>query len=170
VIGAFILAGTLAAMPPAEAQIRFFDTALIEGETITLKQVADLRDLPTEWRLQAEGLTLQKWDRKRPAASLDHAALASRVRALMPALASWLRGPFDGSMRVTDNRGTQRLPLAACGEDGLDKGDAVTIQIAAGPFQIERETIALQPAKPGERLFVKTADGDALAVQCAGAD
>jgi hypothetical protein len=44
------------------------------------------------------------------------------------------------------------------------KGDHLTLVIAAGPVTITRPVEALQDASPGERLFVRDADGEILSM------
>jgi len=43
-------------------------------------------------------------------------------------------------------------------------GQTLRLVAASGPIRVEREVEALQPARPGQRLFVKSADGEILSV------
>lgn len=38
-------------------------------------------------------------------------------------------------------------------------GDALILAVFAGPVRVEREVTALQPARPGHRLFVRDRQG-----------
>jgi hypothetical protein len=44
-------------------------------------------------------------------------------------------------------------------------GDTLSLVVVSGSTRIERKVEALQAARPGERLFVRAADGDVLSVQ-----
>lgn len=48
-------------------------------------------------------------------------------------------------------------------------GGKLHLVILAGPVRVEREVEAIQPAKPGQRLFVRAGDGAILSVTYAGA-
>lgn len=51
------------------------------------------------------------------------------------------------------------LPL----ERGVDRGDRLTLRSVVGPVRVEREVVALQPGRPGRRVFVRDQDGETLA-------
>jgi hypothetical protein len=44
-------------------------------------------------------------------------------------------------------------------------GEMLKLVVAVGPVRIERNVEAMQPARPGQRLFVKSADGQVLSVR-----
>jgi flagella basal body P-ring formation protein FlgA len=46
----------------------------------------------------------------------------------------------------------------------LPKGSRVVLRAVAGPAVIEREVVTLQPARSGQRVFVRDADGRIFAV------
>lgn len=50
-------------------------------------------------------------------------------------------------------------PWADASGDRIQPGDALTFRVDAGPVRIVRQVIALQAARPGQRLFVKDSDG-----------
>lgn len=162
----FLLAGAAASQPVP--QIAFFDRMVAQESVLKLGDVADLKVLPVSLRDLAAALPLVTRSAK-PIDRIDHAWLASRARSLMPALSPWFQGPFDGQT-IFEPKGGAVSPIADCSpsDDGVTKGDTVTVRILSGPFQIERQTIAMQAAKSGDRLFVRTADGSALAALCAG--
>jgi hypothetical protein len=53
-----------------------------------------------------------------------------------------------------------RVVLGPAG--GADAGAALTLASTIGPVRIERRVVALQPARQGGRLFVRTEDGEVL--------
>lgn len=73
----------------------------------------------------------------------DRAAGAPRARHDLAA------GQYLGSVAVA--------PAA-----GVDRGERLTLASTAGPVRIERTVVALQPARPGARIFVRTGDGEVL--------
>jgi hypothetical protein len=44
----------------------------------------------------------------------------------------------------------------------------VSLNVAIGPIRVERQVTAMQAADPGQRMFVKEADGSMLSVRYAG--
>ncbi|MCW4463788.1 hypothetical protein OK349_18950 [Sphingomonas sp. BT-65] len=58
-----------------------------------------------------------------------------------------------------------RLPAAAA--PLLPKGARVTLRASAGPAIVEREVTTLQPARAGQRVFVRDADGNVFAAAIA---
>lgn len=77
-----------------------------------------------------------------------------------------------GSIRVSHAIVQDELitHYAGYGEKRIRPGDRVLIQAGAGAVRIEREVEALQSANEGQRLFVKTDDGQAFAVELRGDD
>ena len=62
-------------------------------------------------------------------------------------------------------------PLALRHGGIVEQGSSLTLAIAAGPVRIERHVGAMQPARSGRSLFVRTAEGAILAAPLAtGAD
>lgn len=47
-------------------------------------------------------------------------------------------------------------------------GQKLFVQVHVGPVVVEREVEALQPANPGQRLFVRAADGTVMSVRYGG--
>ncbi len=58
--------------------------------------------------------------------------------------------------------------FAGVEEGGIIPGDQVKLRAGAGPIVVERPVEVLQSARPGERLFVRTADGAVLAISFQG--
>jgi len=51
---------------------------------------------------------------------------------------------------------------------GVSPGDTLSVQVRVGPVVVEREVEALQPAHPGQKLFVRAADGTVMSVRYPG--
>lgn len=49
-------------------------------------------------------------------------------------------------------------------------GQILYVQIRVGPVVVQREVTALQPASPGQKLFVRAADGTVMSVRYPGID
>lgn len=47
---------------------------------------------------------------------------------------------------------------------GISPGDTLTVAVKVGPVVVQRQVEALQPANPGQRLFVRAADGKVISV------
>ena len=47
-------------------------------------------------------------------------------------------------------------------------GEPLTLRSTAGPVTIERRVVAMQPGRPGEKLFVRDADGQVFSVRYSG--
>jgi hypothetical protein len=47
---------------------------------------------------------------------------------------------------------------------GVGPGDTLTVQAHVGPVVVQREVEALQAAHPGQKLFVRAADGTVMSV------
>lgn len=58
--------------------------------------------------------------------------------------------------------------FAGAEEVGITSGDQVMLRAGAGPIVVERQVEALQSARPGERLFVRTAEGAVFAISFQG--
>jgi hypothetical protein len=170
-ISAYILSASVSLAPVQMDQIRFAEKIVASANMITLGDVANLESLPVPLRKQASALPMMMVGGSGGRA-IQHSQLASRARSLMPALAPWLHGSFEGQLVISGRFAQSRLPMARCdsGPEAVEIGRAVVVRVTAGPYQIERKATALQSARAGDRLFVRTADGDALAVQCEGSD
>lgn len=110
--------------------------------------------------------TSPNWRQER---RFDKRLLASRARALVPALKPWLSIAYSGSVRVL--RASAPQPELVAGRldgEAVKAGSPVIARIAVGPFSIEREGTAVQAGEPGERFFLRTRDGQILAARCCG--
>lgn len=162
---ATILATGILPISPLE----FRAETTIDDRYVTLDAVADLQNLPADIRTDARQLILYRLAERQRETVLDHAKLASRARALLPALAPWLSGEFEGAVRIEHAaRSALRLEMD-CGE-GISKGDAVTAKIEAGWFQVERKLEALQNGSEGLAFFARTSDGDVVKIYCEEAE
>lgn len=155
-----LLSGTLAVSPLA-----FSSEAEISIEDITLGAVADLKDLPADLRARAEQLVLYPMPDNRDVAVFEHSKLASRARAMLPALSPWLSERFEGALRIDSVSKSPSRLTTSCG-DGVPKGAFVLSVVNAGWFRVERKVEALQQGDPGKSFFVRTSDGDVTTVYC----
>ncbi len=146
----------------------FATDAEIRGEIVRLGDIANVAVLPESIRSRAAELQLARFKRYTPQASVPVAFLAAQARSQMPALAAWLAGNTGRQIILRHRRPAGELMALAPHAEGIVRGDQVTLRIDAGPFRIEREAIALSDAKPGERLFLRTADRQAISAQCQG--
>jgi hypothetical protein len=150
-----MMAGTCA------VALSFFANAELHGEVLRLGDVADLSSLPTELARSVRETALLRVDRDVQAAALPREELAAQVGARLPFLGRCFAqtgGPVMVRRKLAP--GTPRVgPVDGT---GIAKGDEVRVRIVAGPFAIERSGIAAGDAKPGERLFVRTGDGQVV--------
>ena len=51
---------------------------------------------------------------------------------------------------------------------GNSPGERLNVQVHVGPVVVQREVEALQPANPGQRLFVRAADGTVMSALYSG--
>lgn len=159
-LGAILMAGALIASP-----VEFRDKAVIDDADIRLGAVADLGNLPVELRTRAEQLVLYPMSDARGATIINHAQLASRARALLPALSPWLSGRFEGTIQIGPSPSPAPRFIMSCGEV-VPKGAFVTAAIDAGWFRVERKVQALQRGAPGSAFFARTSDGEVAKVYC----
>jgi hypothetical protein len=169
---AFLLVGVMAVTPMPIGNVQFSEKVTVEHGLITLGQVADLSELPSDIRQRAKDLPLISFASTNRELILEHSRLASRARSLMPALSPWLRDDVTGRSIAISVAARNAALNADCGSgiDGVAHGDTVVISIKAGPFMVERQTRALQSAKPGQKFFVRTIDDSVLTARCVGAN
>lgn len=103
--------------------------------------------------------------------SPDSIADSSRFeRARCPA------GKIASAFRYDRAHGDTRLARAVCagqivpvfpefGTDTVRPGQMIDLVVALGPVRIERQVEALQAARPGQRLFVRSRDGQILSAR-----
>ncbi len=157
---AIFAAGIIAISP-----LEFRAETMIDIDDVTLGSVADIQNLPVELRKDAEQLKLYRLAKGQRETRLGHAQLASRARALFPALSPWLSGKFEGAVRV--GRVARPVPqLVADCSSGVSKGDDVTAVMDAGWFRVERKVEALQQGGQGSAFFARTSDGEVAKIFC----
>jgi hypothetical protein len=157
----FVLTSLVGVQQP----IAFFDVVETNVAEIHLGDVADLKVLPPELINKAQSLVLVESPAWHKAQSFKQLFLASRARALLPALNSWLDGSFTKTTTV--KRGTTSPTATVSPREGglpYGKGDLVRVRLSVGAFTIERDAVAMQNGVAGEHFFVRTIDGDALSV------
>lgn len=153
VLASVLLAGSLV----------FAADAVIEDDTLRLGQVADLSSLPAGLRGKADALPLARVAQTADAAVVPTAYLVGQARARMPALTRWLPPATSDIVRLH-----RTVPASAPTVQATEvrNGDIVSVRIVADGFAIERQGTALADAHPGERLFVRTAEGQVILAHC----
>lgn len=158
-----LLAAAFATAPAGAVPLVFPDTLRARAGPVRLGEISDLSALPAPLRARAAAVVVLAM--APPASHHSHAALAARARALLPALGPWLPRSYPGRLSVPPaTPGIAAVALATT--EAVAAGDAVTLRVRTGPFEIRREARALQPAKPGQAVFVRTADGVVRATCC----
>jgi hypothetical protein len=167
-MGQMALSLALAAATPAGANtITFRDVVNVKGSTIALGDVADLEPIPAAVRVKASTLVLLTFDRKQKMQTIPHLALAARARALMPGLGPWLTGPTEGRLSVNPPKpALVRIIAEPADGTAITPGDKIIAHIVAGKVMISRPAVALQAARSGQRIFVRTSDGILTAICC----
>lgn len=146
--------------------IAFSPEAVVRNDILLLSDVADVSVLPLELRERAAVLPLMKLNGTLNGQTIRIAAIASRARSLLPALAPWLQHA-EGTIFIVRRKNVPMQPVAgATRKDGIAKDDIVRVTVTAGIFKVERQTIAMSDAKMGEGMFVRTQEGKALSVIC----
>ena len=97
----------------------------------------------------------------------DFQGVACPERGLRPAFRHDANRGFVRVARPLE-RGEIVLRYAQFATDGVRPGQTLLLRFVSGPVQIEREVVALQAARPGQRLFVKAGDGQILSVRYDG--
>jgi hypothetical protein len=145
--------------------IAFREVADWPKAALRLGDVAELSIVPEPVRKRALALPLVDRLPKQGPLRLTHAMLAARVRSRMPMLSPWLAQSHSGMLRL--ERRSSKPSIAALGDGnlGVAAHAPLRVRLKVGMFSIEREALALQAAKPGEAMFVRTSDGP-LAVHC----
>ncbi|MBS0503421.1 MAG: hypothetical protein JSS55_06375 [Proteobacteria bacterium] len=146
------------------SQIAFKDGAAVGRGPVALGQVADLSVLPGSLRRRASGLALMA--RPARATLIRHRLLASRARALMPALRPWLTEDQAGILQLAPHADVQPVQLIAAGASEPARGASVAVLTRIGLVTIERRGTAVQDARRGERAFVRFADGSVVSARC----
>jgi hypothetical protein len=147
--------------------VMFHDATRTSAQVVRLGNIADLSSVPISLRPQAAALAL--FETTPVEQVVGQHQVASRARSLMPALGPWLSRPYSGVVRI-EGRFVQgpKTVVESNGPDGVVAGAAVITRLRLGIYTIERNGLALQPAKFGERLFVRTSDGVLSAYCCEG--
>jgi len=164
-----LMAGALAMSCRSDRTIHFLAQANMPAGPIALGAVADLSVLPDALRLRAAALAVgaaQAGDRNVP-----DGLLGARARSLMPVLGCWLPDDYGKALirlRVAPTPSAAATPTMAAlpwrQPAAVRRGDHLRLATVAGPVRVERDVEALQPARDGQRLFVRAADGKTLSV------
>lgn len=228
--GWLLFLGTMAATagtPPAPLVFRQ-DIEVI-GPRVSLGDIVDVSVLPPPLRKRAASLPIADFRPRHDRLELSSRRVRERVRALLPAAASWFGDAAETRITVRLATRAQHLGIAAglpsspaclrvveplpagsiatsadfepgpCGATaasasfvydpqaravratrslqsgeaveavpsfalmGVRPGQRVYVHASVGPVRLSREVEAVQPALPGQRLFVRTADGTVFA-------
>lgn len=149
--------------------LTFHSEASIQGDIVRLSDVADLSALPASLRDRTAGTPVARVQSREQVVSSR--AIARRARAAVPVLSAWLPEGAEQFIRVRSIEAVEPAravaPIATPPSFAISAGDAVTLRTQVGPVVVEREVTALQAARPGHSVFVRTADGVALSARLA---
>ena len=156
----------LAASLLASDPIILRERITVQGEVVTLAEVADLTALPQPLRRRAAAVPVARLSPE--TRTLSRRDVARRARAAVPALAEWLDPASDGVIVV--DPAVVSAPLAAVaraaepGQADVVAGQPLTVRVEVGPVSVSREVQALQSGRIHQPLFVRTNDGDVLRI------
>lgn len=165
-LSAVVMAGLLC---HPTCPLAFSTEAQVADTIVTLGDVADLGPLPVGLRQRASAVPVAQVQAGQQ--RLSSRDMAVRARRQMPALARWL--PLDVTQDV---RITAELPLpetpalrprAKPVVPEIRAGDPLTVSIRVGPVEVQRDVEALQDARAGQQLFVRTQSGTVLTARAA---
>lgn len=151
------LTAALVSLAPV-SPLQLEDRVRIDGAYATLDDVADLSVLPDSLRSSAQTITVARMHA--PEQTLSTSAIAARARTALPALAPWLCGMEDKTLRL--HRADVSLrddPVTP-----IHRGQALTLTVSIGRVEVERAVWALQDGNSHGVLFVGTADRQVLRV------
>lgn len=168
----FVLLLMIASCTAAAAEpVTFRSEASVQGDIVRLSDVADLSALPASLRARTAATPVARLRSREEV--LSSRTLARRARGAVPALSAWIPDGPDQPirMRSTEVAVQSRPPArtAAPPPSAVRAGDSVTLHVQVGPVAIEREVTALQTARAGRPVFVRTADGVVLSARLAPA-
>jgi hypothetical protein len=132
------------------------------GGRVRLEDAADIKSLPDAVRLRATRLEIPA---PRTSVSVPVASLSGRFRAQMPLLACWLPTGSDATIiirpirRATAPAAMPIYPAPSMTPAAVRVGDVLNLSVSVGSIRIQRQVTAMQPARPGQRLFVRSAEG-----------
>lgn len=148
--------------------LAFLTQVDLDGDILRLGDIADLSPLPRDLARRVGRTALLRIDRDARQTTVPSRELAAQVQARVPLLASCF--PTTGDPVVIRRHIAETAPrVMATAPVGITKGEKVGIRIVSGPFAIERNGIAAGDAKPGDRLFVRTGDGQVVRAVVEGA-
>lgn len=143
--------------------VSFVAQAETSGDIVRLADVAELSGLPSGLRERAAAAPVARL--RADDQTLSSRDVARRARAAVPALAAWLPSAPDQPIRVrrvADQTAVSAPPAAPPAAPAIRAGDPLTVRIDIGPVTVEREVHAIQPARAGHAVFVRTPEGAVL--------
>jgi hypothetical protein len=162
---ALIATGAVATTGP----LTFVDRIETDSEIVRLADVADLSALPPQLRERAAATPVARL--RFAEQTLSSRDIARRARASTPALTTWLPPAADQPIHVRWTRtetAVAEAVAAAPAAPAVQAGDRLTVRVDVGPVTVEREVRALQPARAGGEVFVRTPEGVVLRARLAG--
>lgn len=151
--------------------LSFRSEASIHGDIVRLSDVADLSGLPAGLRERTAAIPIARLRSREQV--LSSRTVARRARGSVPALTAWLPNSPDQPIRIRSTGPAEQAradaEAAVAPVSGIRAGEPVTLHVQVGPVVVEREVTALQTARPGRPVFVRTADGVVLSARWGGA-
>ena len=147
----------------------FHSQARVCGDVVRLGDVADVSTLPEALRDRAASAPVARMGAQRQI--LSSRVMSERARSAVPALSAWLPSSPEQWVEVDADRVSETPapsgPTARSHEPDIIPGDTLTLRVAIGPVEIEREVYALQSGRRGRPVFVRTAEGRVLSAPVA---
>lgn len=145
--------------------LTFRSEARVAADIVRLSDVANLSALPPALRERAASTPVARLDGF--GRTLSSRRIAERARAAVPALAAWLPDGADQAIPVERLGSVSDAPATAMTaasppSPDVRTGDRLRLRVRVGDVLIEREVEALQAARAGHRVFVRTAEGRVL--------
>lgn len=144
----------------------FASEARIRGDVVRLGDVANVAVLPEAIRAQATALRLARFQPGPAQADVPIDFLAAQARSQMPVLAIWMEDQSGERITLRRALSPSGPRVLASRPEGIARSEQVTVRVDVGAFRIEREATAMDDAKPGEKLFVRTADRRVISAIC----
>lgn len=148
--------------------IVFADRFEASNPIVHLSDIADLSSLPPSLREHAATVPVARLTLTEQ--TLSSRDIARRARAALPALTAWLPSDADKAIHIRWTRADAPVSSSVAASPALpvvQAGDQLTIRVNVGPVTVEREVFALQSARAGNEVFVRTPEGVVLRARLA---
>lgn len=142
--------------------LAFFAEVELQEDILRLGDIVNLSVLPSGLAERARGTALLRVARDIPQTAVRRRELAAQAGARLPILVDCFE-QLDGDPVVIRRKVAEAAPrVKGADASGVTKGERVAVRIATGPFTIERGGFAVGDAKLGDRLFVRTGNGQVV--------